>query len=233
MRLAKLSDFRLLRGNAQNRQYAVIGLGRFGRAVCATLHKMGHDVLGIDSNEKLVNAALSDEMIAHALTLDATQPEALEEAGLFEFDVVVVAIGNFIQESIITTLNLKERGVKTVIAKASTEIHGRLLTRVGADQVIYPEHEMGCNLAYALTRPGILERLNLDVDHSIVEVQVPAAFNGQTLEALQLRSRYGVSVLAVGCGNRFEINPPPTLTLETGKLLVVIGSNTAIEALPG
>ena len=125
----------------ESRQFAVIGLGRFGRAVCSTLHKMGYEVMGTDIDEKLVTQALSQKIASHAIQLDSTDPEALREAGIFEIDTVIVAIGNYLQESIITTLNVKEAGVKHVVAKASSEIHGKLLKRVGADHVVFPEHE--------------------------------------------------------------------------------------------
>ncbi|HEY9661798.1 MAG TPA: TrkA family potassium uptake protein, partial [Allocoleopsis sp.] len=136
--LSSLSFFKSLR---PNRQFAVIGLGRFGRAVCMSLHHLGYEVLGIDTDERRVAQVLTDELASHAIQLDSTEPSALREAGLFEFDTVIVAIGNFVQESIVTTLNLKEGGVPHVVAKASSEIHGKLLKRVGADHVVYPEHE--------------------------------------------------------------------------------------------
>ena len=129
--LSSLSFFKSLRAN--NRQFAVVGLGRFGRAVCLTLHNLGYEVMGVDSDERRVGQALSDKIVSHALTLDSTDANMLKEAGLFEFDTAIVAIGNFVQESVITTLNLKEGGVKhIVVAKASSDIHGKLLNRVGS-----------------------------------------------------------------------------------------------------
>ena len=231
MNLSALQFFKSLRPN--NRQFAVIGLGRFGRAVSATLHNLGYEVLGIDSDEKRVDQALCDEIASHVLQLDAMQPSALREAGVFEFDTVIVAIGNYIQESITTTLNLKEGGVPHIVAKASSEIHGKLLERVGADHVVFPEHEMGCELARSLTRPGILERFEVDPDHSIVEVVVPKEFNGKTLLELDLRSRYGLNVIAVGHeDSSSQINPSPATILHKDMILVVIGSNKGINQLP-
>ncbi len=228
--LSSLSFFRNLRTG--NRQYAVIGLGRFGRAVCSTLHHLGYEVLGIDSDERLVSRILTEHLAAHALQLDSTEPAALEEAGVFEFDTVIVAIGNYIQESIITTLNVKEAGVPHVVAKASSEIHGKLLRRVGADHVIFPEHEMGCALARSLTRPGILDRFELDPDNSIVEIVVPAEFDGKTIMELELRKNYGLNLLAVSQNEKFEINPSPIHRLTKGSIMVIIGSNRGINQLP-
>ncbi|GAB4230717.1 MAG: TrkA family potassium uptake protein [Elainellaceae cyanobacterium] len=210
----------------------MIGLGRFGRAVSMTLHHLGYEVLGVDSDERRVAQILTEQQVSHAIQLDSTEPNALREAGLFEFDTVIVAIGNFVQESIVTTLNLKEGGVSHVVAKASSDIHGKLLKRVGADHVVFPEHEMGCALARSLTKPGVLDRFEIDPDHSIVEIVVPEAFHGKTIIELDMRKRYGLNVLAVGLGDRFEINPSPVTRLQRGSMMVVIGSNKGIEQLP-
>ena len=216
----------------ENRQFAVIGLGRFGRSVCSSLHKMGYEVLGTDIDEKLVTQALTQKIASHAIQLDSTEPESLKEAGIFEMDTVIVAIGNYLQESIITTLNVKEAGVKQVVAKASSEIHGKVLRRVGADQVVFPEYEAGCSLAATLTQPALLERFELDPENSIVEVFIPEAFHNKTIAQLDLRRRYGVSVLAIGNGDKFVTNPNPEQKLQKGLVMVVIGSNKSIQKLP-
>lgn len=230
MNLSSIGFFRSLRKD--NKQYAVIGLGRFGRGVCSTLHGLGYDVLGTDVDEKRVAQALTDQIVGHALELDSTEPSSLKEAGIFEFDTVIVAIGNYLQESIITTLNLKEGGVPHVVAKASSEVHGKLLKRVGADHVVYPEHEAGCALARSLTRPAILDRFELDPHNSIVEAIVPKEFDGKTIYDLQLRSRYGLNLLAVCNDGTFEVNPNPNRRLHKGEIMVVIGSNKDLDRLP-
>ena len=230
MNLSSLNFFRSLR--TDNKQFAVIGLGRFGKAVCSTLHGMGYEVLGIDSDEKKVTQALTDRISSHVLQLDSTEPSALAEAGIFEFETVIVAIGNYLAESITTTLNLKEGGVSYVIAKASSETHLKLLQKVGADRVVFPEREMGCSLARILTKPSILERFDLDPDHSIVELIVPEKFDGKTISDLELRHKYGLNLLAVSRANKFEINPQPNERLRRGELMVVIGSNKDINRLP-
>lgn len=230
MNLSSLSFFRNLR--TEKKQFAVIGLGRFGRAVCATLHGLGYEVMGIDSEEKRVARVLTDRLAAHSLQLDSTDSAALKEAGILEFDTVIVAIGNYLEASIITTLNLKEGGVKNVVTKASSETHEKLLKKVGADLVIFPEHEMGCTLARSLTKPSILDRFELDTENSIVEVLVPEEFHGKTIADLQLRSRYGLNLLAVSQDNKFAINPSPNARLSKGTAMVVIGSNKDIERLP-
>jgi trk system potassium uptake protein len=230
--LSSLNFFHGLRSDHKNRQFAVIGLGRFGRAVCATLHNHGYEVLAIDSDSNLVAQALGDGIVAHARQIDSTQPAALKEAGILEQDTVIVAIGNYVQESIITTLNVKEGGVRHVIAKASSEIHEKLLKRVGADLVIFPEHEAGYNLARSLTKPGILERFELDPEHSIVEVIAPEEFDGKTIAQLELRHRYGLNLLAIFQEGKFMINPLPATALHKGNAIVVIGTNKNIDRLP-
>lgn len=230
MNLSSLNFFRSLRKD--NLQFAVIGLGRFGRSVCSTLHRLGYEVLATDIDEKNVSQVLSDQIAAHALQLDSTNPVALKEAGIFEFDTVIIAIGNYVQESIITTLNVKEGGVPHIVAKASSEVHCKLLTRVGADHVVFPEYEAGCALARSLTKPSILDRFDLDRDHSIVEVIVPDEFHGKTISDLQLRNRFGLNLLAVSHDQKFEINPDPRKRLEKGSAMVVIGCNKDINRLP-
>ncbi len=175
---------------------------------------------------------MSDRICAHVLQLDSTEPSTLAEAGIFEFETVIVAIGNYLAESITTALNLKEGGVTNVIAKASSETHLKLLRKVGADHVVFPEREMGCSLARILTQPSILERFDLDPDHSIVELLVPEKFDGKTISELELRRRYGLNLLAVGRADKFEINPQPNERLKKGEAMVVIGSNKDINRLP-
>ena len=232
MNLSALKFFHGLRSDSKNRQFAVVGLGRFGRAVCSTLHGQGYDVLGVDANMERVDQALNDRIVAHSRQLDSTQPAALKEAGLFEQDTVIVAIGNYVQESIITTLNLKEGGVRHVVAKASSEIHEKLLKKVGADHVVFPEHDAGYELARSLTKPGILDRFEFDPENSIVEVIVPEEFDQRTISELKLRSRYGLNVLAFSQDGKFVINPDPITILRKGSAIVVIGSNKNIDRLP-
>lgn len=221
--------FQLIR--QEKRQFAVIGLGRFGRAVCETLHSNGYDVLGIDQDPKLVAEVLADKLVANAVSLDSTDDTALREAGIFEIETVIVAIGNYLKESIITCLNLKEAGVKSVIAKVSSDTHEKILRRLGVDIIVFPEHEAGQDLANSLTTPSIVDRFKLDPDNSIVEIKVPEHFYNKTLMDLQLRKNYGVSVLAIGCEEKFQINPSSTERLTEGMILVVIGLNDDIQRL--
>lgn len=229
------SSWNFLRNlRTEKKQFAVIGLGRFGSAVCSTLHKSGYEVLAVDKEEKRVTSALSDQIASHALLLDSTETSALREAGILEFDTVIVAVGSFLAESITTTLNLKEGGVANVIAKASSETHRKLLNKVGADLVVFPEQEMGQQLARQLTRPRLLEQFELDAEHSIVEMIVPDEFDGKTIAELEMRRRYGLNLLAIkNEGDKMEINPLSNRRLYKGTLIVVVGSNQDINRLAG
>ena len=229
------SSWNFLRNlRTEKNQFAVIGLGRFGSAVCSTLYKSGYEVLAIDQEEKRVISALSDHIASHALQLDSTETSALREAGILEFDTVIVAVGSFLAESITTTLNLKEGGVPNVIAKASSETHVKLLNKVGADMVVFPEQEMGQQLARQLTRPRLLDQFELDAEHSIVEMIVPDEFDGKTIAELELRRRYGLNLLAIkNEGDKMEINPLSNRKLYKGTMIVVVGSNQDINRLVG
>ena len=229
--MKKTNFLKILR--QEKRQFAVIGLGRFGRSVCETLHQSGHEVLGVDQDEKLVAEALVAKVVSNAIALDSTDVNALKEAGIFEFETVIVAIGNYLKESIVTSLNLKEGGVKYVVAKVSSDTHENILKRLGVDLIVFPEQEAGRDLAYRLTKPSIVDRFELDPEHSIVEMLVPENFDGKTLAELQLRKNYGVNVLAIGSEEKFKINPSPEERLSKGMIMVLIGSTCDIHELAG
>jgi trk system potassium uptake protein TrkA len=229
--MKKTNFLKILRQD--NRQFAVIGLGRFGRSVCETLHQSGHEVLGVDQDEKLVAEALAAKVVSNAIALDSTDVNALREAGIFEFETVIVAIGNYLKESIVTSLNLKEGGVKYVVAKVSSQTHENILKRLGVDLIVFPEQEAGRDLAYRLTKPSIVDRFELDPEHSIVEMIVPENFDGKTLAELQLRKNYGVNLLAIGSEEKFKINPSPEERLSKGMIMVLIGSTCDIHELAG
>ena len=206
--------------------YAVIGLGRFGLAVCEELVRWGAEVLAIDDEERAV-----DEL----RQVDCTDEEAMREAGVLQVGTVVVAIAGSIEASITATLIAKDAPgsrVKQVIARANSDIHMKMLQRVGADRVVYPLKLQGQRLGEELVRPNLLERLELDADHSIEEILVPEAFSGQSLRELNLRRSHHVTVLAAGPQHAFTVNPPASLVLQAGERLVVMGSKEALSALP-
>ncbi|BAC88457.1 MULTISPECIES: potassium channel family protein [Gloeobacter] len=213
-------------------QFLIIGLGRFGTSVARTLHNLGYDVLAVDAEEERVRRAACENIATQVLQVNATDPDALKQIGAGEFQVAVVAIGSFLQESILATLNAKEMGIAYVVAKATTPIHGAVLEKVGADRVVYPESDMGRNVALSLTSRGMLESLQLDPEHSIVEVVAPREFTGQTLRDLDLRRRFRVNVLALRHDGRFNVNPDPDDRIGAGDIIVMIGANRDLDQLP-
>lgn len=202
--------------------YAVIGLGRFGSSVAYELNEAGQDVLGMDINEDKV--ADAESIVTHAIVGDSTDVEVLKSAGIRNFDCVIVAIGNDMQSSILTTLILKELGVKKVIAKAISKTQGRVLEKVGADWVIYPERDMGSRVAHQLLSPNVLNYIQLSEDYNIEELKIPTSLTEKSLRELDLRAKYNISVIALVCNEEIIITPSPDHIIHEGDLLVVIGS---------
>lgn len=211
------------------KQFAVIGLGRFGTSVALTLSRMGFDVLAVDSNEEKVNNIM--EHVTHAVQVDAMDEQALKALGIRNFDVVIVAIGQDVQSNILVTVMLKEMGVKMVVAKAVTELHGKVLERVGADKVVFPERDMGVRVAHALVSKNIMDQINLSPDYSIIELLAPERFTGKTLAEGAIRGKYGVTVLAIRRGNDVIISPGAKQVIEEGDVLVVVGRNERLKEL--
>ncbi|GAW92289.1 potassium channel family protein [Calderihabitans maritimus] len=211
------------------KSFVVIGLGRFGSSLAKTLSQMGHEVLAVDVSEERVQNI--SEYVTHAVQIDAMDEEALKTLGVRNFDAVVVAIGQDVQASILVTLILKELGVQRVVAKALNEMHGKVLERVGADQVVYPERDMGIRLAHNLIATNVLDYIELAPDYSIVEVACPAEFHGKTLGELNLRARYGVTVIVVKKGNEVLAAPGADVRVYDGDVLVVIGSKEGLKKL--
>lgn len=211
------------------KQFAVIGLGRFGSSLAGTLVKMGHEVLAIDSDEKKVEE-LAD-VVTQAVQADALEESSLKSLGISNFDVVVVAIGQDIQSNILVTLMLKELGVKKVVAKASTELQGKVLQKIGADVVVFPERDMGERVAWWLVSRNIIDMINVSSDYSLVELSAPSEIVGKTLLESALRKRYGITLLAIRRGNDFIISPGARQVIDQGDILIVIGSNDRLKDL--
>lgn len=208
------------------KQIAVIGLGRFGESLARTLTEMGHEVLAVDSNEARVQALV--DSVTHAVQADAKEEDTLNALGIRNFDVVVVSIGQDIQANILTTVLLKELGCKYVIAKAQNPLQGKVLEKIGADKVIYPERDMGMRLAQSLSVTNIMDYIELSDEHSIVELIAPIKFIGKTLGKLNLRAKYGISVMAIKRGEKIIVAPGADAEINEGDLLIIIGSNKAI-----
>lgn len=211
------------------KQFAVIGLGRFGTSVAETLARMGYDVLAVDINADRVNAVM--DVVTHAVQVDALDEHTLRSLGIRNFDVVIVAIGEDLQANILLTVMLKEMGVKTVVAKARTELHGRVLAKVGADKVVFPERDMGVRVARALVAANIIDQIELSPDYSIMELIAPPEFIGKSIGESGVRMKYGVTVLAIRRGRDVIISPGARQTVEEGDILVVVGRNDRLSRL--
>ncbi|MGF7046218.1 trk system potassium uptake protein TrkA [Paenibacillus sp. DS2015] len=203
------------------KQYAIIGMGRFGSSVANALTDMGFDVLAIDSNEQRIQEM--SNIVTHAVSANSTDEEALRALGIRNFEVVVVAIGEDIQASILTTLILKDLGIPTLIVKAQNELHGKVLQKIGADKVIYPERDMGLRVAHHLTSPNILEYIELSDDYSIVEMKVSELMVGKNLIEINVRARFGCNVMAIKTGSNMNISPEATEPLKPNDVLVILG----------
>lgn len=213
------------------KQFVVIGIGRFGSALAQRLYALGHEVLAIDSNEDEVQK-ISDN-VTHAVTADATDESVLKSLGIRNFDVGIVAIGSDIQSSIITTLMLKDMGVKYVVAKAQNDLHAKVLYKIGADRVVFPERDMGERVAHNLIATNLLEFIELSPEYSIIEFAVPHTWVGKNLRDLNLRVKYGVNVVALKSSNNNKINAAPMADEEIMEdtILVIIGSNDGIKRM--
>lgn len=205
-----------------NKQFVVIGLGRFGSSVAKTLYALGHDVLAIDMDEDLVQE-ISDS-VTHAVQMDATDESALRTLGIRNFDVAVVTIGANIQASIMATLLVKELGVKYIIAKGNSDIHAKVLYKIGADRVILPEKDMGVRVAHNLVSSSILDYIELSPDYSIIEIESPKEWHHQSIRDLSLRSKFGINVMAIKKNHDVNISPYAEDIIEPGDVVVAIGS---------
>jgi trk system potassium uptake protein TrkA len=210
--------------------FAVIGVGRFGLAVCSELVKAGADVLAIDISQRAIDGLRQLDPAIEARVLDCTDEEALRAAGVLEMATVVVAMGEPIETSVTATLIVKDQ---QVIARATSDLHMKMLQRVGADRVVFPSKMQGQRLGLELIRPNILERLRLDDNNCIEEIRVPHGFIGRSLGEINLRKNCNVSVLAVGRENQITVNPPASHVFAAGELLVVMGASEALAKLPG
>ena len=204
----------------KKKTYAVFGLGRYGTAVARELVEGGMEVIAVDGNQKIVNDAVAYLPVCKCA--DVTDPEVIERLGIGNVDTVIVCMASNLEASVMAITLCKEAGVKTVIAKCGSEMHQKILLRVGADQVVFPENESGIRLAKNLLSSGFIDMISLSKDVSMVEIDVRSEWIGKNLIELNLRKKYGFNVVALKKGEKVNVNINPEQVLDASTTLIVI-----------
>ena len=212
-----------------NKSYAVFGLGRYGLAVAKELVNNGAQVLAVDTDENIVNSVVAD--IPYCSCADVTNAEVIKQLGISNVDVVVVAMANSLEASVMAVILCKEAGVKTVIAKCADEMQGKILSKVGADKVVYPEYESGVRLAKNILSAGFMDIFDLSNDISLIELAVKPEWIGKSLIDLNLRKKHSINVVAIRKGSNVTIDIDPTLTLCDDMMLLVLTNKSRINKL--
>lgn len=213
----------------KNKSYAVFGLGRYGKAVARELVNSGMDVIAVDLDQNVVNEEAA--YIPVCKCADVTDPEVINRLGISEIDFVIVCIAENLEASVMAITLCKEVGVKTVIAKCSNEMHRKILLRVGADYVVFPENESGLRLAKNLLSSGIIDMLSLSKDVSVIEIDMKEEWVGKNLIELNLRKKYGLNVVALKKGENVNVNINPEQPLSSDTNLIVIGNTSKLVKL--
>lgn len=213
------------------KQFAIIGLGNFGYYLAIHLYKKGHEVLAMDKNQNRVQDI--KDQVSHAVIADATDRKTLESFGVREMDAAVVCIGSVLSDSILATLNLVDMGVDRIFAKAISESHGRILKKVGATEVFFPEKDMAISLGERLHNPNMLDYLPFLEGHSIIELAPPREFIGKALRELDLINQYGVQVVAIKevLTDHVDFIPTAHFVVKDSDILIILGPNKALEKL--
>ncbi|MDD5636537.1 MAG: TrkA family potassium uptake protein [Atribacterota bacterium] len=211
------------------KQFVVFGLGSFGSAVATTLVELGHEVLAVDNDEEKVDQY--KDILTKVVKVDITDEKVLKELGVKSFDAAIVSVGPDLESSILITIMLKEIGVKYVITKANSELHGRVLEKVGSDRVIYPERDEGMRIARSLIMPNVKNQMELSPLYSLIEIAALPVFCEKTLGELDLPGKYGVTLLAIRRGNQFTFSPTAKHTVSENENLILVGENKKIDKL--
>ncbi len=211
------------------KEYGVFGLGKFGATVALTLSGAGYEVVAVDSNEERVDAVA--DYVTSAMVADVTNPEVLENMGISNLDCVIIAISKDMEASVMTTLLAKEKGVPVVVAKAENTIHKRILEKVGADMIVFPERDMGARLAKNLMGGEFIDLVELSSEFSLVEVAVRKEWVGKSLRQLDMRNRYGLNIIGVKHQETLEVNLSSDAPLKADMILVIVGKNDDLRRL--
>lgn len=213
----------------KRKEFVVFGVGDFGMNVAKTLSNSGATVMVVDKNENQLEKIAGE--VTHTICADATNPEAMKQLGIRNYDGAVVGIGHNLETSALITMQLEEMDVPFIMVKASTDIEGRILTRLGADKVIFPDREMGIRVANDIMNGNYFEAIELSEEYSIVDMMAPSEWVGKNLQQLNIRSKYGVSIIGIRGLEETNINPAAEYTLQPQDVLIVLGHNTEIQRL--
>ena len=212
------------------KQYLVIGLGRFGTSVAKTLYEAGENILGIDVSEELVQDRINNNILKNAIIGDASDGKILKDIGAENFDVAFVCIGD-IEASVMIALNLKELGIKSIIAKAINKKHGKVLTKIGATEIVYTEEHMGKRIAELTMNTDIIEHLKFTDNFVLVEVKAPSIFWNNSLIKLDVRNKYNINIVGIKKSKgEFLPNPTANVVIEEGDVLVIITDKKTVES---
>ncbi|MEC2072928.1 potassium channel family protein [Alkalihalophilus marmarensis] len=209
------------------RQFAVIGLGRFGGSVCCALIEQGVEVLAIDQCDAKVNQYR--DVVTHAVVADSTDEQALRHLGIRNFEHVIVAIGDNIQASILTTLILDELGVEHITVKAQNDYHEKVLVKIGAERIVHPERDMGARIAHHLMSKNVLDYLEVSDKYSIIEMFAGSKMHAKTLVELNVRASFGCNVMAIKRGAEMIVSPKADQLIQQDDLLIVLGADEDIK----
>ena len=209
--------------------YAVFGLGRYGIAVARELVLSGAEVIAVDLDEKIVNAAADELPICKCA--DITDPEVIRQLGISNVDVVIIAMASKLEASVLAITLCKEMGVKTVIAKCANEMHRKIFTQVGADKVVFPENESGTRLAKNLLSSGFVDMVSLAKNVSMIELDMKPEWVGKNLIELNLRKKYSINVVAIRKGDSVSVDIDPHALLEAQDKLIVIANTAKLSKL--
>ena len=213
----------------KDKTYAVFGLGRYGRAVAKELVDNGMEVLAVDMDQSIVNDAAAYLPICKCA--DVTDGEVIERLGIADLDTVIICMAGSLEASVMAVTLCKEAGVKTVLAKCANEMHQKILRRIGADEVLFPEKESGIRLAKNLLSSGFIDMISLSKDVSMIEINVKEEWLGKNLVELNLRKKYGFNIVATKKGEEVDVNINPEQPLEKDTTLIVIANTAKLAKL--
>lgn len=211
------------------KEYVVIGMGEFGTSVARTLANSGVAVIAIDREEKNLEGVI--DVVTHTICADVTNPEAMKQVGISDCDVAIVAIGNDLESNMLITIQLKEMGIPYIMAKASSDLEGRLLKKIGADKIVFPDKHMGTRVATEFLNSNYYEAIELSESYSMINADVPEEWIGKSLVELNVRARYGINIVGIKNGEEININPRPDVRLRVGDEMIVLGHNADLMAL--